>query len=189
MTGIKEWNMRLIRVEEESALLGFRRTAAAGTEETLLKSRNICLSALIEAEAQRVLYALTMPEYLEAWLVLPDVSRIECHSEQRSFDRFRIDLFYSDRPRESIHGSCYLSKPNMVTYLWGRERDGSGAKSLVEISLCRGDARRKLILRHIGLRDCEQRQWHKRMWAFSLEKLCRLLEGNAATAQHAGRTG
>ena len=113
MTGIKEWNMRLIRVEEESALLGFRRTAAAGTEETLLKSRNICLSALIEAEAQRVLYALTMPEYLEAWLVLPDVSRIECHSEQRSFDRFRIDLFYSDRPRESIHGSCYLSKPNI----------------------------------------------------------------------------
>ena len=49
----------------------------------------------IEAETRRVLYALAMPEYLEAWLQFPDINRIECHPEERSYDRFRIDLFSS----------------------------------------------------------------------------------------------
>jgi hypothetical protein len=118
-----------------------------------------------------------MPEYLEAWLEAPDTDRIECHAERESFDRFRIDLFSSGARRRSIHGSCLLSKPDKITYLWDRERAGSGARSVVEIRLCGGLATCALKLRHSGFRNQAESQWHFAMWRRSLDKLCGLMEG------------
>jgi uncharacterized protein YndB with AHSA1/START domain len=42
---------------------------------------DILASEQIEAEVRRVLYALTTPEYMEAWLRFPEVDRIECRPE------------------------------------------------------------------------------------------------------------
>src|SRR5580658_9487903 len=77
-------------------------------------SLNISASVPIGAEVQRILYALATPEYMEAWLQLPEVDRVECHSERRSFDRFRIDLLSAGKRQQSILGSCLLSKPNKI---------------------------------------------------------------------------
>jgi hypothetical protein len=129
----------------------------------------------IEAETRRVLYALTMPEYLEAWLRFPDINRIECHPEQRSYDKFRIDLFSSGAREGSIHGSCLLSMPNRVTYLWERRHLALRFKSIAEIWLYRGDRHCTLRLRHSGLESLQDSEWHLLMWRLSLEKLCAIL--------------
>ena len=134
-------------------------------------------SVHIQAEIQRVLYALATPEYMEAWLELPEVDRVECHSELGSFDRFRIDLLASGRRQQSIYGSCLLSKPNRVTYLWERNQRGSRAPSIVEIHLLGGPTMWALKLKHRGLSSPDERDWHSTMWRRSLAKLCRLVEG------------
>jgi hypothetical protein len=129
----------------------------------------------IEADTRRVLYALTMPEYLEAWLRFPDINRIECLPEQRSYDRFRIDLYSSTSREGCIHGSCLLSMPNRVTYLWERRDVAMRFKSIAEIWLLAGDRHCTLRLRHSGLESAEEREWHLSMWRLSLEKLCAIL--------------
>lgn len=140
-------------------------------------AKDIFASVRIEAEVRRVLYALATPEYMEAWLQLPEVERVECHPEQRSFDRFRIDLLSAGKRQQSIYGSCLLCKPNRVTYLWERDNSGSRFRSVVEIHLLGARSHCTLSLKHSGLSSENEKMWHSAMWNQSLIKLCRLLEG------------
>jgi uncharacterized protein YndB with AHSA1/START domain len=140
-------------------------------------SPDIMASVQIEAEARRVLYALATPEYMEAWLHLPDVERVECHPERRSYDRFRIDMICSGKRQGSIHGACLLSRPNRITYLWESDQAGVLVRSLVEIHLYGCPSRCTLKLKHSGLLSQHEREWHLRMWERSLKKLSSLIGG------------
>jgi|HubBroStandDraft_1064217.scaffolds.fasta_scaffold292891_1 uncharacterized protein YndB with AHSA1/START domain len=144
-------------------------------------SLNISASVPIGAEVQRILYALATPEYMEAWLQLPEVDRVECHSERRSFDRFRIDLLSAGKRQQSILGSCLLSKPNKITYLWEKDHGGSRVRSTVEIYLLGGPTGCILKLKHSGFVSQDDREWHSAMWHRSLGKLCSLVEGTGIT--------
>jgi uncharacterized protein YndB with AHSA1/START domain len=150
------------------------------TAGALIESRAASLaifaSVEIQAEVQRILYALSTPEYMEAWLHLPGADRIQCHSEQRSFDRFRIDMFSSDTMIPIVYGRCLLSKPNRVTYIWEKCCVGFRFRSLVEINLLCGLNRCTLKLEHRGLSNEVDREWHSRMWQLSLNKLSTLME-------------
>jgi hypothetical protein len=125
---------------------------------------------------QRLLYALSTPEYIEAWLTFPTVERIECHSEQRSFDRFRIDPFSLGKKLPSIYGSCLLSKPNRVTYLWDTGSLRRDSHSVVEILVLGGPAKYNLKLRHSGLADEDQRERYSLMWQASLDRFRTLIQ-------------
>ena len=149
---------------------------AGALNESKANSLEIFASVEIQAEVQRILYALSTPEYMEAWLQLPGADRIQCHSEQRSFDRFRIDMFSSNTMILSVHGRCLLSKPNRVTYLWEKNCVGLRPRSLVEISLLGGPNRCTLKLEHRGLSNEGDREWHSMMWQLSLNKLSILME-------------
>ena len=144
--------------------------------ESKSNSLEIFASVAIQAEVQRILYALSTPEYMEAWLQLPGTERVECHSEQRSFDRFRIDVFSSNRMIPTVYGSCLLSKPNRVTYLWEKNCVGLRSRSLVEITLLADHNRCTLWLKHRDLTNEQDREWHSAMWQLSLNKLRILME-------------
>jgi hypothetical protein len=131
----------------------------------------------IQAEIRRVLYALSTPEYMEAWLQLPETERIECYPDQGSFDRFRIDLFACGNRRGCIYGSCLLSKPDKITYLWERDPSEGRPKSIVEVRLWGGNGCCTLKLEHGIFRSQAEAQWHSAMWNNSLRKLCRITEG------------
>jgi len=135
------------------------------------RSLEIFASITIEAEVWRILYALSIPEYMEAWLHLPGTERVECHSERRSFDRFRIDMFSSNTKLSSIYGSCLLSKPNRITYIWDKNHGGDRSRSVVEIHLLGGYNCCALRLKHRGLTNQEDMEWHSTMWQYSLIKL------------------
>ena len=137
----------------------------------------IFASVAIQAEIQRLLYALSTPEYMEAWLQLPGAERVECHAEERSFDRFRIDMFSANTRLPSIYGSCLLSKPNRVTYLWEKTCvAGSRPRSLVEMALLGSPKCCTLRLKHLGLPNGQDQEWHSTMWQLSLNKLRLLME-------------
>jgi uncharacterized protein YndB with AHSA1/START domain len=174
-----------LHVEEhgESAmsngLLEVQSLAGTGPTPSGRELMNIFASVQLEAEMQRVLQALAVPEYMEAWMQPPDAERVECHSDSRSFDRFRIDLFSVRRLQRSIFASCFLTKPNRITYIW---ETGSiaEARSLVEIRLWRYQTRCTVKLKHSGLRSRAERDWHAQMWDASLNKLCALMQGTGA---------
>jgi hypothetical protein len=137
---------------------------------------DIFASVKIQAEIWRLLYALSTPEYMEAWVQLPGIERVECHSEGRSFDRFRIDLFSTNKKLGSIYGSCLLSKPNRVTYLWHKEPMEIRSESIVEVHLFGGVNYCALKLKHRGLTKDEDHDFYSKMWQLSLEKLRILME-------------
>jgi uncharacterized protein YndB with AHSA1/START domain len=147
---------------------------AAPASPTILL--DIAASVRLAAEPCRVLYALSIPEYMEAWMQFPEMDRVECHSDKRSFDRFRIDLFRSGARWQRIYGSCRLNKPNRITYLWGRDHCGDRVMSLVELHLWDKSSHCNLMLRHTGFRNSDERERFSRMWSPSLKRLSRLLE-------------
>jgi uncharacterized protein YndB with AHSA1/START domain len=138
---------------------------------------DVMASVVIGAEWRRILHALTIPEYMETWFEMPDVERVECRSEVRSLDRFRIDTFVAGARKQSIYGSCIRSKPDEITYLWDRTRAGSTARSIVKMRLKAGPRRCTLHLSHRGLWDEQERAWYSTMWRRSLHRLCGLMEG------------
>jgi hypothetical protein len=131
----------------------------------------------IEADTQRVLYAFAIPEYIEAWLQLPGMERIECHPWRRSFDRFRITLFSRGGRRGSIDASCILSKPDKITYLWDVDCTRTCSKSIVDIRLRGNSSRCTLRLEHRGFFERTDAEWYFRIWDGSLGNLRELMEG------------
>ena len=160
---------------------------AAALNQSTANQLAIFASVAIQAEVQRILYALSTPEYMEAWLQLPGAERVECHAEQRSFDRFRIDVFSASTRMPIIYGSCLLSKPNRVTYLWEKASVGFDRRSLVEITLLGGSNRCTLSLKHLGLPHEKDQEWHSTMWQLSLNKLRRLMERIESTKWSSSR--
>jgi uncharacterized protein YndB with AHSA1/START domain len=133
-------------------------------------------SVLIEAEYRRILYALTMPEYMEAWLRIPGAEKTECSVEPRSIHNFRICFNTASRPSQTIYGSCFFSRPNTITYLWDRTRMGSIAKSIVKMQLRGGAKMCALQLSHSGACAKNQHDSYRVMWSDSLNALRNLME-------------
>jgi len=151
--------------------------AEASATKVILPSVNFVASVEVEADIRRVLYAVSIPEYIEAWLKVPGIDRVEFHPLNRSFDKFQIDLYSFDRFQGTIYASCFLSKPNKFTFRWRTDSTGNGAESIVEIQLCKRLTMCVVNLRHSGLCGSEGREWHFTMWQRSLERLRRLVEG------------
>lgn len=128
----------------------------------------------IPAEPGRALFALTIPEYIEAWLTLPGADRVECHMENRSYDRFRIEIYSLGSVRQSILGSCLLSKPNRITYLWDRDRVSGKAGSIVEMELLSDRNRSRLKLKHGAFSSRAEAQFYSTVWRSSLLNLRRM---------------
>lgn len=144
----------------------------------ILPSVNFVTSVEAEADIRRVLYAVSIPEYIEAWLEVPGIDRIEFHPLNRSFDKFQIDLYSFERFQGAIYASCLLSKPNRVTFRWRTDSAGNGAESIVEIRLWKHPTMCIVNLIHSGLCGSEGREWHLGMWQRSLKRLRRLVEGD-----------
>lgn len=53
----------------------------------------VALSFKIKADSRRVLYALSIPEYMEAWLQAPDREELLFVSDLAEQDNFRLYLY------------------------------------------------------------------------------------------------
>jgi uncharacterized protein YndB with AHSA1/START domain len=136
----------------------------------------IALNAKIDADTARVLQALTVPEYLEAWISHPECKRGCVVRASRIACSYRIDFIYSDMLDSSISGSIRMLQSDKLLLTWRRFGVCEEAQSVVNIVL-QGDGGSSLLqLRHIGLPSRAEFEWHEKLWGASLRNLSRLFQ-------------
>jgi uncharacterized protein YndB with AHSA1/START domain len=137
---------------------------------------DVRVSMTIQAEWRRILNALAVPEYIDTWMTMPGVERLECRPEQDHSGDFRIDFLIAGAPPKTIFGSCIRTRPDEISYLWEKVLSDSTARSLVKMRLRRGPRRCTLHLTHQGLWGQMECEWYSAMWQRSLDKLRALME-------------
>jgi hypothetical protein len=141
-----------------------------------LHEQEVFLSRRIEAESSRVLYALSIPEYIEAWLLVPDAEELRLVFELLAPESFHIDLYRAEALQASIRGFCCVVSANQIQYDWKTTSSAGTVETRVDMQLLCAPRGCVLDLKHSGFRDAVQSAWHCEMWHQSLEKLCRLMK-------------
>ena len=128
----------------------------------------------IEAECWKVLSAISIPEYIEAWVKVPEGVRIDFCHDLSSENRLCINLTSSDANR-STYGSMLQTKPGRVTFLWKTVEATTVYPSVVDILLRDGPRKCTLRLRHIGIRSWDEKELLTKFWRLSLTNLRSLM--------------
>src|SRR5881394_2593674 len=82
------------------------------------QERDVALSFHFSASPGRVFYALSIPEYIEAWLQAPDTDDLRFVFNQIAEETFRIDLYRGETLQASVDGTCWVVGTNQVRYIW-----------------------------------------------------------------------
>jgi uncharacterized protein YndB with AHSA1/START domain len=142
-----------------------------------LEQSQVEVSTRIFAEIRRVFYALTIPEYLEAWICFPGCKPFERVAVTQSAKDFVIEL----KPLEPvaadtrIKGAHLVREPNQIVFTWSKQYNGQATETTVCIHLHRSHRSTALSLSHMGFVDPAERMWHEAMWRASFDKLGHLL--------------
>jgi uncharacterized protein YndB with AHSA1/START domain len=142
------------------------------------QERDVALSFHFNADSSRVFYALSIPEYIEAWLQAPDTDDMRFVFNQVAEETFRIDLYRGETHQASVDCTCWVVGTNQVRYSWTTNSPIGARETLVDMKLLCGTGGCVLALKHSGFRDSEESALCARMWHQSLERLCRLMEKN-----------
>lgn len=145
---------------------------------------DVILSYRIEAEASRVLSALSMPEYIEAWLQAPDADSFRFAFNPEARDGFRIDLYRSENLQSSVYSACRVVSSNQVRYIWKTISANGISDTLVDMHLRSSPGGCILGLKHSGFKDNAESTWCYKMWHRSLECLCKLMSRNRSAIIH-----
>jgi uncharacterized protein YndB with AHSA1/START domain len=142
--------------------------------------RDVALSFQFKADSSRVFYALSIPEYIEAWLQAADTDDLRFVFNQIAEETFRIDLYRGETRQASVDGSCWVVGSNQVRYIWKTTSLIDTTETLVDMKLLSGSGGCGcvLALKHSGFNDPAESARCRRMWQQSLKRLCRLVEKN-----------
>jgi uncharacterized protein YndB with AHSA1/START domain len=145
---------------------------------------DVVLSYQIETDSGRVLYALSIPEYIEAWLRPPETDDVRFAFSPEGREAFRIDLFRGGLPLSSVRSSCRIVSSNQVRYTWKMTSPIDTTDTRVDIHLRCSPGGCILGLKHSGFRTSEESAWYYKMWHQSLENLCRIVSKNRTSTAH-----
>ena len=134
----------------------------------------LAISAVVNADRYRIFQALTVPEYMEAWLCLPGDARHQV-SALRNTNGYRIEFRGPLAHGVSVAGTYMVFRRSKVVFTWQKDT-GDAQPSFVLIRLHGEFSRTRLCLYHIGLRSQEDHQWHQTMWESSLAALSSLFK-------------
>jgi uncharacterized protein YndB with AHSA1/START domain len=137
--------------------------------------RDVVLSRKIEADSSRVLYALSIPEYIEAWLLVPNAEELQLVFKLEPPETFHINLYRSETLQAKIRGLCRVVNANQIRYSWKTTSSRSTTETLVDMQLLCVSGGCILGLKHSGFDDPVESVWYRTMWEMSLEQLCRIL--------------
>lgn len=140
--------------------------------------RDVALAFRIEAAGSRVMYALSMPEYIEAWLQAPDTEGVQFLFHPVAEDAFHIDLYRAETLQTSIYSWCRVISVNQVIYTWRTISSAGTTETRVDMSVRDSSGGCILGLKHSGFRDTVDSAWYLRMWNQSLGRLSRLMKKN-----------
>lgn len=136
---------------------------------------SVTLDTRIQGTPLRVLYAFTIPEYVEAWLIAPGIDRVRCQNDPRSLNKLdiafcragfqarRVSLQYVHRQLHTLH----------IDWQVAGELPANGTR--VKLVLRQRDAHTFLHVRHSGFLSSQEWYWHQQMWKDSLERIRTLI--------------
>lgn len=131
----------------------------------------------IRADARRLFYALTVPEYIEAWMSFPGhddgCSTVAAKLNQDYLVEHRCD----GRPTVCIAGSYTVCQRHNLAFSWRVEGNPSVSESYVDIRLRGNFEKTTLVLHHSRLTSPDQCAWHTALWTASIGRLIALYEG------------
>jgi hypothetical protein len=135
-------------------------------------------SVSVNADAHRISRALTVPEYLEAWISIPAAAPGSFTRASSQHNGYRLDHYsahYSDHGSAfTIRGSylfCHLRK---IRLFWRKTSKAISADSVVDFRV-RGNFGSSVVeLRHTALNSADEYAWHEALWQRSLDKLALL---------------
>jgi hypothetical protein len=131
---------------------------------------DLAISSIANADRSRILHALTVPEYMEAWLCLPG-DTMPSVSASRTANGYRIQRYGPHGVEIDIFGFYRTFRRSKLLFTWQRNAGEAGPASLVLIRLYGEFARTRLCLYHVGLGSAEEHAWHLEMWKGSLDRL------------------
>jgi len=140
--------------------------------------RDVVLSFRFEADISRVFNALSIPEYIEAWLQAPDAEELRFAFDPAAQQTFRVDFYRAATVQATVHGSCCVQGANRVRYIWKTSSPLGSAETAVDMQLRLGLSGCILGLKHSGFQNVVESAWCCKMWYRSLERLGRLLGKN-----------
>ena len=143
---------------------------------------NINLECRLAADMGRIFNALTIPEYIEAWICLPGCPT-ECrNATHRIADGFQIEHQCHSGTVTTVDCMYVSLLKRKLSFLWRPTGALEMAESLVDIRL-RGDFESSILrLRHSGFASEEEFRWHSDLWSGSLTKLSRMFSGSVKSA-------
>lgn len=135
----------------------------------------ITMMKAVHADAQRISQALTMPEYLEAWICMPEQGSGSVVVASQAENGFQLDHWRAGRVIASITSShifCHLRK---LRFSWRKAGRRASEESTVDFRIRGNFGSSILELSHTGISSCGEYLWHRQLWHASLERLASLL--------------
>ena len=135
----------------------------------------IVLSISVDADARRISQALTEPEYLEAWISMPDQAEGSSIIASKRADGYGLDHWRAGRVVASIIGSFLSCHQRKMRLRWRKECSPSFAESMVDFRIRGNFASSVLELRQTAFISADDYLWHQTLWQRSLETLALIL--------------
>lgn len=137
--------------------------------------RHILLNVTVSADKRRLFDALTLPEYREAWLVVPDSNSACYTTASETAGAFRFDHFVEGGLEFSIAGVYRVCRRSKMAFTWRKSSATSlhvsAPETLVTIRLQGAFSDTTVCLDHSGPFSLSEYRWHAQMWDLSLQKL------------------
>jgi len=136
---------------------------------------SVTMSIGVDTDVQRLFQALTVPEFLEAWIEMPGLTNDSWVAASQLKNGYQISHRFANRAAVSITGSFLFCHRRKMRLIWQKAADRMHMKSLVDFRLRGNFGSSVLELRHTQLDSAEEFLWHQQLWHGSLKKLAFLL--------------
>ncbi len=135
----------------------------------------IALSISVDADARRIFRALTEPEYLEAWISMPDQAEGSSIVASKRANGYGLDHWRAGRVVTSIVGSFLFCHQRKMRLSWRNLCRPNLAGSLVDFRIRGNFGSSVLELRQTAFLSADDYLWHRTLWQRSLETLALIL--------------
>ena len=130
----------------------------------------------LNADRRRVFHVLTISEYMETWLQVPNrhhQAPIHVTSDQSGV---HVSYFDNAGAPSSLVGAYQTFRTAKTSFLWRKTSDPELEPTMVKVRLDGDFGRTTLTLTHLGLKSELALDWHTQLWEQSLLKLSSLFE-------------
>ena len=135
----------------------------------------VFLSIGVDADARRISQALTEPEYLEAWIMIPGEGGESPIRATKKANGYRLDQYCAGRVIASFVGSFLFCHQRKMRLTWHNAARTDLPESLIDFRIRGNFGSSILELRHMALQSADDFFWYQQLWSASLPRLASIL--------------